>query len=69
MENFKKNLEYFIKDIYYVIPLILTAILSFGFVITHYSINVDTLSAGRYYSGDLLLAQERFRTSINSQNI
>lgn len=69
MENLKKKLEYFIKDIYYMIPLILTAILSFGFAITHYTINTDSLSDNRYYSGNYLLAQERFRTCTDSQNI
>ncbi len=60
MNNLKKDIEYFIKNIYYIIPVILTAILSFGFVITHYSVNIDTLSYDRYCRQGEFLAQSRF---------
>lgn len=60
MKEFKEDIEFFVKKIEYIIPLIITAILSFGFVITHYSVNIDTLSAERYYREGELLAQSRY---------
>lgn len=60
MKNIKEEIEFFVKKIEYIIPLIITAILSFGFVITHYSVNIDTLSAERYYREGELLAQHRY---------
>ena len=60
MENLKKNVYFFVKKPEYIIPLILVIILSFGFVVTHYSINVDTLSDSRYYKDGELLAQNRY---------
>lgn len=60
MDNLKKDIEYFVKNISYIIPVILTAVLSFGFVITHYSVNVDTLAYDRYCRQGEFLAQSRF---------
>ncbi len=67
MKKFKEDLEYFVKDFYYLASVILTAILSFGFVITHYSVNIDTLSFTRYYDGSELIAQGRFGSVFLNQ--
>ena len=64
MQTLKEKIEYFVKDIYYIIPVILTVILSFGFVVTHSSVNVDTLSANRYFEEGELIAQARFGTVL-----
>jgi len=48
----------------YIVPLILVAILSFGFVVTHYSINIDTLSANRYYEEGMLIGQNRVTATV-----
>lgn len=60
MKNLKEETEFFIKKIEYIIPVIITAILSFGFVITHYSVNGDTLSDVRYFQDCEILAQGRY---------
>ena len=60
MKNLKEEIEFFVRKIEYIIPLIITAILSFGFVITHYSVNIDTLSSERYYREGELLTQSRY---------
>ena len=60
MHTIKERVEYFIKDFYYMVPVIIIAILSFGFVITHTCISMDTLSDYRYFDGTELLAQKRF---------
>ena len=60
MKSLKEEIEFFTKKIEYIIPLIITAILSFGFVITHYSVNIDTLSSERYFREGELLTQHRF---------
>ena len=60
MKRLKDDIEFFVKKPEYIIPLILVLILSFGFVITHYSVNIDTLSDARYYREGELLAQSRY---------
>ena len=59
-QKLKTEIEFFVKKIEYIIPVLLTAILSFGFVVTHYSINWDTLAGDRYFEGTELLAQNRY---------
>lgn len=59
MEKYQKNIKEFLTDVSYIVPVILIAILSFGYVITHESINVDTLSADRYFENGELIAQGR----------
>lgn len=59
MNNLKKDIEYFIKETAYIVPVILTVLLSFGFVLTHSSVNVDTLSGARYFREGEMLAQGR----------
>lgn len=53
----------YINDKIYMISLILTAIGSYGFLITHFSVSVDDLESVRYYSGELI-AQGRLSASI-----
>lgn len=60
MKEYKKIIENFIKDIKYMIPVIITAILGFGFVLTHSAVNVDSLAFNRYFYGQELLACGRF---------
>lgn len=60
MEEYKKIIGNFIKDIKYMIPVIITALLGFGFNLTHYTVNMDTLSFDRYFTGQELLNQSRF---------
>ena len=62
MQTLKERIEYFIKDIYYIIPVLIVAILCFGFVLTHTCVSIDTLSDYRYFEGEELLAQKRFGT-------
>ena len=59
MEKYKKSFRELLTDVTYIIPVIIIALLSFGFVLTHESINIDTLSADRYYEGGELIAQGR----------
>lgn len=61
MKQLKKQLFEFFKDARYLLPIIIVAILSFGFAINNYSVNVDSLEYERYYrSGNELLGQKRF---------
>lgn len=59
MEKYQKSFKEFLTDVSYIVPVILIAILSFGFVLTHESVNVDTLSAERYFENGELIAQGR----------
>lgn len=58
------ELKFFINKKAYIIPVILVAIFSYGFVITHYSINIDTLSANRYFEDGVLIGQGRLTATI-----
>lgn len=61
VKEIASQISMFIKKINYILPVIITAILSFGFTITNYSVNIDSLEYERYYeSGNELLAQGRF---------
>lgn len=60
MEHYKESLGRLIKNIKFIIPVIITALLSFGFVLTHYSVNIDTLAYDKYFEQNELLAQGRF---------
>ena len=59
MDKYKKSFKELLTDVTYIIPIILIAILSFGFVLTHETINIDTLSAERYFENGELIAQGR----------
>lgn len=60
----KKSFCSFIKDKRYMIVTILIAILSFGFVVTHSSVNIDTLSSERYFDQGVLIGQGRVTGAI-----
>ncbi len=47
----------------FLVPILLTAALSFGYFLTHYSISLDDLSGYRYSHGELL-AQGRFTWTL-----
>lgn len=52
--NLKENFISYIKDPIYMLLLIITAVGSYGFLITHYSVSVDDLEYDRYYFGELI---------------
>ncbi len=64
MQKYKEKAVELIKNIKYIIPVVITAILSFGFVITHHSINGDVLSYDRYFEQGELIAQGRFTAPL-----
>lgn len=64
MKYYKEKIVELLKDVKFIIPVIITAILSFGFVITHHSINIDTLSYDRYFNEGELIAQGRISATI-----
>lgn len=58
----KKYINYFkelLNDKSFMIPLFIFLVLSFGFTITHMTVNIDTLSYDRYFYGYELIAQRR----------
>ena len=59
----KKGLFSYINDRLYMIALIITAIGSYGFLVTHYSVSIDDLDYDRYYYGELI-AQGRLSATI-----
>lgn len=64
MGKYKDNIEKLIKNVWFIVPVILTAVLSFGYAITNTSISVDTLSGERYFSEGELIAQGRFTATL-----
>ena len=64
LKQYTEEFNFFLKNKIYYIPVLLVAIFSFGFVVTHSSINVDTLSANRYFEEGLLIGQGRLTATI-----
>ena len=62
LEEYKKQLKYFLTNKKYIIPVIFVAILSYGFAITHYSIGVDDLCFDKYVTGPYILSAGRWGT-------
>lgn len=59
-DEYKKTLKYFINNKFYMLSIIIIAILAYGFYITNYSIGVDDYSQDRYVTGTYLLSQGRW---------
>ncbi len=59
MEKYKKSFINLLKTPVFIIPLIIVAIGSYGFLLSHSAVNVDTLSANRYYDEGLFISQQR----------
>jgi len=59
-----KDFEYFIKSKMFIYPVIILALLGYGFAITHSTVNIDTLSHVRYYQGGEFIAQGRFAAAL-----
>ncbi len=64
MKEYKDIFVDFIKNPKYIVPLIIVAIAGFGYLLMHSTINVDVLSAERYFEGTELIAQSRLMGPI-----
>lgn len=62
INDYKEQIKYFISNKIYVVTIIIVAILSYGFTITHYSIGIDDLCFDRYVNGTYLLSAKRWGT-------
>jgi len=51
IETYKEEIKKLFKDKCYIIFVVLTAILGFGYLITHTTVGMDDTSLDRYYSG------------------
>ncbi len=61
MSEYKNQLIHFLKSKKYMISVIMTFILSFGFAITHESMGIDDISFDRYLDGGMYwLSQNRY---------
>lgn len=59
MEKYKKSVIKLMKNPWFIVPVIIVAIASFGYLLTHDTVNIDTLASNRYYDGTELIAQGR----------
>lgn len=62
IQEYKEQIKYFLNNKKYMITVLLVAILSYGFAITHYSIGVDDLCFDRYINGTYILSAKRWGT-------
>lgn len=62
LNEYKKQITYFFTNKIYVICVIIVALLSYGFTITHYSIGIDDLCFDRYVDGNYILVAKRWGT-------
>lgn len=59
-EEYKKSINYFLKNKIFIIAIILITVLSFGFTITNSSVGMDDTAFDRYYQGKEMLAIGRW---------
>lgn len=59
-EEYKKSVNYFLKNKVFIVAVILITVLSFGFTITNSSIGMDDTAFDRYYQGKEMLAIGRW---------
>lgn len=64
LKKYVNEIKYFLNIKLFYIPIILVSIFSYGFVITHYSVNIDTLSANRYFEEGALIGQGRITATL-----
>lgn len=62
LNDYKEEIKYFINSKKYLITIIIVAILSYGFTVTHYSIGIDDLAFDRYVHGTYILSAKRWGT-------
>ena len=62
INDYIKEIKYFVTNKKYMICLIIVALLSYGFTITHYSIGIDDLCFDRYVNGTYMLSSNRWGT-------
>ncbi|MBI4855197.1 MAG: glucosyltransferase domain-containing protein [Acetobacterium woodii] len=60
LKELKENVKYFLNSRWYMVPLLLVTIMSFGFTLTHPTISVDDTAMDYYYRQNELLTQGRF---------
>lgn len=64
MKKYKENAFDLFKNLKFILPVIFIAILGYGYLLTHSTVNVDTLSADRYFEGSELIGQSRLLAPI-----
>ena len=62
VEEYRKQIKYFLSNKIYFISIIVIGILSYGFAITNYSVGVDDLCFDRYIKGTYILSAKRWGT-------
>ena len=62
INEYKECFKYFINNKIFMFIIILTAVLSYGFAITNYSVGIDDLALDRYVSGTWILSAGRWGT-------
>ena len=62
INEYKECFKYFINNRIFMFIIILTAVLSYGFAITNYSVGIDDLALDRYVSGTWILSAGRWGT-------
>lgn len=62
IKEYKEQFKYFISNKKYLITIVIVAILSYGFTVTHYAIGIDDLCFDRYVQGTYILSAKRWAT-------
>ncbi len=64
MEKYKDSFIKFFKTPIFIVPLIIVLIGSYGYLLTHSTVNMDNLSCDRYYGENELIKQQRLAAPI-----
>ena len=69
MDKYRKQIICFLKDFTFIVPVIIVTILGYGYLLAHSTVNVDSLSADRYFEGLELIRSIKTCRPINRKNI
>ena len=53
MKNFLKDVKHFVVNLKFIIPLVVTVALGYGYIVGHFAIGIDDLTRPRYLGGEL----------------
>lgn len=64
MEKYKNTFIKFLKTPIFIVPLIIVIIASYGYLLTHSTVNIDSLTYELYHENNLLLGQKRVMSPL-----
>lgn len=64
-KEYKENIKYFLNNKKYITAIIIITFLSYGFILTHFTVGIDDLCFDRYLNKGYWLAADRWGSCYN----